>query len=190
MISHYSGNSSGDISPNPSTTSEPKFVPPSVNVQLMEQRKLARNVFVHGITNDLKIQNLYETFMKLCRKLRLSITRGSIEDIVQCKDGLIVKFYRMNTKKMVVSRTSGLFCWAEELFGATWTRYHKSRKLYIRNHMTPFYNNLYAVASGLKRQNTLYSHKMSEHGLMVKRMQHCKEQIIDSEKQLLEYVRD
>ncbi|XP_031623902.1 uncharacterized protein LOC116341137 [Contarinia nasturtii] len=159
-----------------------------VNDELMKQRKLARNIFVHGISDEFKVQNLYDTVLKLCRKLRLSssITGSSIEEIEQCKDGLIVKFFRMNTKKLAI-RTSG-YCWSNDLLGSSGTHSHTSRKVYIRNHMTPFYQSLYAVAAGLKRQKVLFSYKLGKNGLVVQRDPGCQEKIVNSEKQLLEFV--
>ena len=66
------------------------------------------------------------------------MTRGRIDEIVQCNNGLLVKFHQISTAQMVISQTTGRFVWMNCL---TTLRSQQTRdlKVYIDNSMTPTY---------------------------------------------------
>lgn len=178
-----------ESSTNSSSQSESETVSSnesSQNDELHKQQKLGRSIYVHGVPVELKTKDLCEVFLKICRKLRMKMHRSAIDDIVQLNDGIAIKFRHMSTKNQIINNSNGQYIWSSILFPTT--KYRTAWKVYIRNHMTPYYHNIYNVAVDMKRRNYLYSYKFNEQGFVVKRSANCCGQIIQTKQQLLDYV--
>lgn len=165
-----------------------EFNEPIASLELNKQQQLARNVHVWGITSDLRIRRPYIIFLKLCRKLGVYVTRASIENIIQSEDRLIVTFYQLKTKRIVLNQTSGLHAWINELIvlrngQAPW-------KIYIQNHMSPFYYDIYKEAGKLRSLRLLYSYHLNENGFGVKVRENSAQHIVQTKQQLLNLVKD
>lgn len=162
---------------------------PSESIEILElnkQQTLAKNVYVHGISRDLNITDLYGIFLKLCRMLGVFMTRASIESIVQCEYGLVARFHQMTAKKRIMSHRSELSIWISDLVPLH--NDQTPRKVKIKNHMTPFYSAIHKAAAKFKRQVIVYSAKLDDTGFVIKMTANGTEHIVQSKQQLIDLV--
>lgn len=63
----------------------------SLTEELFDQQKLAKNVYVQGICSGDVGTDRYDVFIKLCKKMGVTIFHSSIQRIDQCPKGIVVK---------------------------------------------------------------------------------------------------
>ncbi|XP_055297298.1 uncharacterized protein LOC129565937 [Sitodiplosis mosellana] len=150
--------------------------------ELIEQQKLANNVFVYGIRSNLNERDLINVFLKFCREVGVAgVTISDIhQDIIQCKDGIIVKFHRMDVKKEFTSKTRGKFVHSS-VFNFYLPRGHASWKIYAQNHMTDYFRKIHRAVVQLKP----HSYELRKNGFAVKFGARGDEHIIQSQQELI-----
>lgn len=154
--------------------------------ELSDQRKLVKNIYVQGICQNIGGTDRYGIFLKLCKKMGVTVSRNDIQRIDQCSKGITVKLHRIEVKKMIMNQIRDKFLWTNELFKIP--KGKNPWKVRVCEHMTNFYSKMWFTAFDLKEQHRLHSFKLTEDGLVVKAKAGCSERIVLSEQQLLEYI--
>lgn len=162
--------------------------------ELAAQRRLGNNIFVVGIHHSFtEGSRLHGIIHKLWNMMKLQGYLEDIEDIYGYGQGVVVKIRRKEIKAKIIRWTSGRYVWSYELFDAQRDALIEGpgqgpRKVSIHNHLTPFYFDLWQAALVFKKKRNLNSIKLTENGLVVKRTENSKEQIILSKTQLINFV--
>lgn len=154
--------------------------------ELIEQKKLAKNVYIRGISKDLHIHNTEEIFLKFCKKLKLVIYRSDIQEICQKQCGIAVTLHNLDKKKYIINKTLNRYIWCNELFELG--PKNEPWKIFLQNHMTSSFYKTWKCANRLMKENRLHSFELTDHGIVVKRTPCDNGHVILSEKQLLDYI--
>lgn len=158
----------------------------SLNKELIEQKKLAKNVYVRGISKDLHINNPEEIFLKICKKLEVVIHRSDIQKIHQKQSGIVVTLHNLDKKKWIISQTVNRYIWCYDLFELGPKK--EPWKIFLQNHMTSSLYKIWKCANRLTKENRLHSFELTDRGIVVKRTPSDNGHVILCEKQLLDYT--
>ena len=111
-----------------------------------------------------------------------------IQNIIQLEYGLIVRFRRLETKKIFISKTMGRFVLSNSLF--LLPRGQTPWHIYAQNYMTPFYRNIHTAARDLTRDQRIHSYELNENGFVIKlRANDRTKHIVQSKEQLMDLVK-
>lgn len=165
---------------------EAKVIDSSLMIELNEQRKHSKNIYINGTPHNLNDNNLHEIFQKLCEKLEINLLPGDVKEIYQCKNGLIVKLNRIELKDTIFSHMQNKNIWSGDLIELS--KDQKSWKIQVRNQMTKFYCDIWIGATKYKEQGALHSFRLSDGGVVVRRTSTDGEHIILSKQQLIDFV--
>lgn len=156
--------------------------------ELIEQKKLAKNVYVRGISRDLHINNPEEIFLKLCEKLGVVINRDDIQKIDQISSGIVVTLHNLDTKSYIINQTLDRHIWCSELLELG-PRIKQPWKIFVQNHMTRLFHKIWVLAHRLAQENRLHSVELTDDGIVVKRSPSDNGRVILSEKELFDYIK-
>lgn len=160
-------------------TNDPKFME-----HLMDQRKLANNLRINGIRQ--KQGNAHEIFLGLCNKLKVKVCTDDIASAEFHGNNIIVKLNESPLKNMIMYRIKDINIWSNDFVKLS--KGETPRKIFVGDHLTPFYTSLFQFARKLKDKKVLYSYRLSRDGLVVQRYSSGGERICLSKKQISDYV--
>lgn len=151
---------------------------------LEEQRERMNQVFI-GIP-DQHIQTekeQREIFQKICDRLNVNIPLSQIEGMHCMRNALIVKFRDRKSKEMIMDSADKKKVWLDQILDvqSTWW-------ISFRHYMTGHFEKLYERALEYKKAGSLYSLKLTDQGLVVRRKENSTGRIILSINELNEYV--
>lgn len=111
----------------------------------------------------------------------------NIEDVIQCQNGIIVKFHELESKELFMSQAIGASVRSNELILLNVGQ--ESRKLYVQHHMTQYFYDIFVAAMELRRYHRLYSYRLRENGFSVKFTATGTVHIVQSKQQLMDLVK-
>lgn len=157
------------------------------------QRKLAKSLFVSNIPEMSENTDIYDLFFKLCKKLDLNVSTDDIKDIRPYESGIVVTFHQIEIKELILNNSIGKFVWSDEVLPIQEGIQERTPfKVFctIRPHLTPYYRELWLeVLKCQLKHKDLYSYRISDNGIAIKRNSTSIEQIINTKEQLQEYVK-
>lgn len=159
---------------------------PSILTELNEQRKLAKNLYIRGAPHNVSDIGLHELFQRLCKKLDLDLPDGDVKEILQCKNGLIVKLHRIELKDMILCRMNEKTVWSSNLVDLPKDK--KPWKIQVYHQMTKFYSDIWLTATEYKENGAIHSFKLNDCGVVVRRSKDDVEHVIQSKQQLDELI--
>lgn len=155
--------------------------------ELMKQQQLAKNIYLYGIENNMRISSLERLFIRLCRLIRVDIKLSDIEEIVQMTRGVLVKFHELEKKDMFMCQKGTPFVQAKDLLPLR--RGERSWRIYIQNDMTSYYYDILRAAKDLRNRNILHSFHLVFEGFAVKLTAAGAECIVQSKEELMDLVK-
>lgn len=159
----------------------------TLKFELQKQNSLKNNLSIVGIP-EVRGENLYALFFKICKLLGAQITRADIKSIRRdtFRAMIIVELRDYAVKSHICRYSHAIYLWSDDVVRSP-SGIMRSR-IYINDQMTYFYKVMWEIGRAARKQNLIHTSWITDHGFMVKRTKFSKKQRFLSAQQLSRFI--
>lgn len=161
-----------------------------INFEILKQDQLKNNVCVSGVPPAMIKQpnNTMQLVTSIAKSLKVELNVSQFSSYAVANNKfIIIHFYNLKHKQMLLNKIRiKKSLMVEEVFSGT----QSNSQIYLNDHLTPYFNNLYIIARNAKKQEKLSSASSYGGKIRVRKTENDVPSVITNESQLRSIIDD
>lgn len=167
-----------------SNEQQDQIVSLQASVEILKQDQLKTNISVAGIPAELMANsNADDIIIKIALKLGVVIEENQFTSHTVANHRFVIAhFHNLHHKQKIMNQLKvGKILCVKDIFANASTN---NSRIFVNDHLTPYFNKLYLIARNAKKERKLYSASSSNGRIRVRKFNNDLPIVITSEQQL------